>query len=156
MLRSIHPVSTALYMTVLPLLLAAVVATPAHASDEENRSVAVRTADLDLNSAEGRKRLDRRIHRAARSVCGPEIGASRISSNRCVRRAETAAWQNMESRGFFARTRPAETQTAETRPVETRPAETRTDGPRTESRPLAALNAASTTRGQVLGHLNRR
>lgn len=146
MLRSIHPVSTALYMTVLPLLLAAVVATPAHASDEENRSVAVRTADLDLNSAEGRKRLDRRIHRAARSVCGPDIGASRISSNRCVRRAETAAWQNMESRGFFARTRPAETRTAETP----------TDGPRTESRPLAALNADSTTRGQVLGHLNRR
>jgi UrcA family protein len=133
-------------MTVLPLLLAAVVATPAHASDEENRSVAVRTADLDLNSAEGRKRLDRRIHRAARSVCGPDIGASRISSNRCVRRAETAAWQNMESRGFFARTRPAETRTAETP----------TDGPRTESRPLAALNADSTTRGQVLGHLNRR
>ena len=146
MLRSIHPVSTALYMTVLPLLLAAVVATPAYASDEENRSVAVRTADLDLNSAEGRKRLDRRIHRAARSVCGPDIGASRISSNRCVRRAETAAWQNMESRGFFARTRPAETRTAETP----------TDGPRTESRPLAALNADSTTRGQVLGHLNRR
>jgi len=146
MLRSIHPASTALYMTVLPLLLAAVVATPAHAGDEENRSVAVRTADLDLNSAEGRKRLDRRIHRAARSVCGPDIGASRISSNRCVRRAETAAWQNMESRGFFARTRPAETRTAETP----------TDGPRTESRPLAALNADATTRGQVLGHLNRR
>ena len=146
MLRSIHPVSTALYMTVLPLLLAAVVATPAHASDEENRSVAVRTADLDLNSAEGRKRLDRRIHRAARSVCGPDIGASRISSNRCVRRAETAAWQKMESRGFFARNRPAQTRTAETP----------TDGPRTESRPLAALNADSTTRGQVLGHLNRR
>lgn len=146
MLRSIHPVSTALYMTVLPLLLAAVVATPAHASDEEKRSVAVRTADLDLHSADGRKRLDRRIHRAALSVCGQDIGVSRISSNRCVRRAETAAWQNMASRGFFARTRPAETRTAETR----------TEGPRTESRPVAALNADSTVRGQVLGHLNRR
>ena len=130
MLRSINPIPV-LYMTVLPLLMAVAVATPAHASDEENQSAVVRTSDLDLNSAEGRKKLDRRIHRAARSVCGPDVGVSRISSHRCVRRAEANAWQNMTVRGFFA-------------------------GTRRDSRPVAALSADTPNRGQLLGHLTRR
>ena len=43
---------------------------PAHASDTQ--SIAVQYDDLNLASAAGQERLDRRIETAARTVCGYE------------------------------------------------------------------------------------
>jgi UrcA family protein len=57
-------------MQSLALALAAVVlAAPAAAADEAP-SVGVRYGDLDLTSAEGQRKLDLRLERAAREVCG--------------------------------------------------------------------------------------
>ena len=43
--------------------------TPVHAAPAEEQ-VAVKTGDLDLSSAEGVARLDRRVRAAAREICG--------------------------------------------------------------------------------------
>ena len=48
---------------------AAALAVPAAAADEAP-SVGVRYGDLDLTSAEGQRKLDSRLERAAREVCG--------------------------------------------------------------------------------------
>lgn len=48
---------------------AAALAVPAVAADEVP-SVGVRYGDLDLTSAEGQRKLDSRLERAAREVCG--------------------------------------------------------------------------------------
>ena len=49
---------------------AALLAAPALAQSPDTMSVAVRTADLDLSSAGGRARLDRRVRQAAARICG--------------------------------------------------------------------------------------
>jgi UrcA family protein len=49
-------------------LTAAVLAVPAGAADEPS-SVDVHYGDLDLTSAAGQRKLDRRLERAAREVC---------------------------------------------------------------------------------------
>ncbi|MCS6986166.1 MAG: UrcA family protein [Sphingomonadaceae bacterium] len=58
------------------LVAAAVGPVPAAASDlrmnwHPRPALTVRTADLDLTTAQGRATLDRRIHRAARAICTP-------------------------------------------------------------------------------------
>ena len=44
--------------------------TPAFAAELDEVSVPVRVGDLDLGTAEGAARLDRRIRAAAREICG--------------------------------------------------------------------------------------
>jgi UrcA family protein len=61
-----------------PILVAAVVGlAPAAASNHlwGTPRLAVSTADLDLTTTDGRAALDRRIARAARSLCDPEPAA---------------------------------------------------------------------------------
>lgn len=48
----------------------AFISTPAFADPSQNRAVQVEFEDLNLDTPSGQKHLDRRIHRAARSVCG--------------------------------------------------------------------------------------
>lgn len=50
----------------------ALLAAPALAQNADTMTVAVRTADLDLSSADGRARLDRRVRQAAGQICGAE------------------------------------------------------------------------------------
>ena len=52
------------------LTAGALMAAPAHASNDEMPSVQVRYADLDLSTKEGQDTLDRRLNRAAQQVCG--------------------------------------------------------------------------------------
>ena len=49
--------------------VALVASTPAFASSDDQRSVNVEFADLDLSSAKDIERLDRRVRRASASVC---------------------------------------------------------------------------------------
>jgi len=51
-------------------LAAVVVAVPAAAAEEQPPRIAVHYNDLDLTSEAGQKRLDVRLERAAREVCG--------------------------------------------------------------------------------------
>jgi len=50
-------------------VVAAALAVPAAAAEEAPR-VGVHYGDLDLTSAEGQQKLDQRLERAAREVCG--------------------------------------------------------------------------------------
>src|SRR3954471_2442301 len=71
--------------------LAAAAASPATASvPRDSATRIVRYADLDLSSAAGRARLDRRIGAAVRAVCGAEPGDLR--GDRDVRACRTAAF----------------------------------------------------------------
>ena len=57
--------------TIAIALAAVTLATaPVHAADNNQRSVSVRHADLDLASEAGQRELDNRINDAARKVCG--------------------------------------------------------------------------------------
>lgn len=62
---------------------------PAQANPAEPRSHAVRYADLNLSSAEGRATFDRRVRNAARLVCATgDAGLhSRTAERRCMREA---------------------------------------------------------------------
>lgn len=54
----------------------------------------IKTADLDLSTAEGQAKLDSRIMRAARSACARNNTATRInrsSDDECVARAAASA-----------------------------------------------------------------
>ena len=65
-------------------LAGAILSTPAHAAAEP-RSVVVRIADLDRESASGRATLMRRIDHAASAVCGQpdrrDLTASRLAAD---------------------------------------------------------------------------
>ena len=72
-------------------VVAAALAVPALAADEAPR-IGVRYGDLDLTSAEGQQKLDQRLERAAREVCGMNETAvgSHLRSNHareCYREA---------------------------------------------------------------------
>lgn len=72
------------------------VAAPAGAQTLTPRSVAVQTSDLNLASAEGMARLDRRIEKAANKACGVDKSrtGSRIPSTKakkCAARAVAEA-----------------------------------------------------------------
>jgi UrcA family protein len=70
-------------MTTSKLVLAALGAAtltatsvPAFAAGEQGKSVEVQYSDLDLTTPAGAKELDRRLHEAAREVCGMSNMAS--------------------------------------------------------------------------------
>ncbi|WP_165356355.1 UrcA family protein [Sphingosinicella sp. BN140058] len=73
---------------------AAILAQPGAASAadplDEPRTALVRIDDLDLGSAEGQQRLDRRIGTAARRVCGFERMLSRVIRE-CMAEAKQSA-----------------------------------------------------------------
>ena len=75
----------------LCLFGAAAPAVAAPATD--NASIAISYSDLDLNHRTGRKALDTRIVRAAKSVCfdGTRDLAARLAYTDCVKGAVTAA-----------------------------------------------------------------
>ena len=76
--------------TVAALTCLAGATAPAHAAElGAPRSQAVRFADLNLASSEGRAVLDRRIRNAANAVCTATTGglAARLHEARCVRTA---------------------------------------------------------------------
>jgi UrcA family protein len=68
-------------------LLGAVIP-PAHA---QQASVSVGYADLDLTSASGVQRLDRRIDAAIRKVCGERTGQKPLSTMLAIRRCDRLA-----------------------------------------------------------------
>lgn len=63
-----------LISTLFAVSLASV--SPALASDEITKTRNVRYSDLDLASEGGKKALDQRIRRAAKAVCGGDVGRS--------------------------------------------------------------------------------
>lgn len=78
----------------------AAVATPAFAGMQELPTQKVSIAGLDLETAEGQRILDRRIDRAARSVCGADeakIGSRRPSASSidCVAKARANAMRQI-------------------------------------------------------------
>lgn len=87
---------------ILPSLAAAAVlaiTTPAMASPTEAASVTVQHDDLNLESVRGQKTLERRLNRAARSVCGIDdaVSGTRIRSeatNQCYRQARAGAMRS--------------------------------------------------------------
>ncbi len=95
---SIRPKSILLCAAAPLLLLAQGAASPARASVEETRSKIVWMSDLDLTSPDGRKELDRRINRAAHSVCDPWAGSGNVLAAQCVRLALKNARQDVQSR----------------------------------------------------------
>jgi UrcA family protein len=66
------------------------------------REIAVSYADLNLDTAAGRDRLEARIHRAARSACGDYESRRPLSEreavSRCVRSARESARTQMAAR----------------------------------------------------------
>ncbi len=68
--------------------LTAFVCSPAFAQDASTPSTEIHTADLNLATADGLKKLDLRIRRAARQVCGDDDGSRdmgvRTNVDRCV------------------------------------------------------------------------
>lgn len=88
--------STLLLSVVLALLL--LHGAPGLAQVVETQSVVVRISDLDLNSPDGRKELDRRIHRAARFVCGPSFGTANLGASECAKIAEEKAQRSAEEK----------------------------------------------------------
>ena len=82
-------------------LIGAMLATqPVLAESMETESVAVTYDDLDLASDEGREELDRRIDKAAESVCGADVAqvGSRIRSRetrQCIRQAKRDIERNI-------------------------------------------------------------
>ena len=73
-------------------LAAAALAVPAIAAEDSGSAVVVSYGDLDLASKAGQEELDRRLERAARSVCGLDADrtGTRLPSadaRRCYREA---------------------------------------------------------------------
>lgn len=89
-------------------LAVAAIAAPASAQQAAAPSVAVRIADLDLASANGRARLDQRIARAVREVCGrpSDADAEGRSKVRDCRDATLAALSDQRDLAIAAAERP--------------------------------------------------
>jgi UrcA family protein len=72
--------------TIAAMIGTALIAAPAFAQNVESLTVSIKTADLDLASAQGRARLDRRVRQAAGQICGadePRSIAMREAFTRC-------------------------------------------------------------------------
>lgn len=68
--------------------------TPVHAAPaEEQEQVKVKTGDLDLTSASGVARLDRRVRAAARQICGT-VPATDLNMQRQVAGCQQAVLDN--------------------------------------------------------------
>lgn len=84
-----------MFKYVVPLALCLTLASPSLASSpDQPPSARVSYVDLDLTRAEGRETLDRRLAKAARSVC-PVLNrssvAERFAAHACARRARAKA-----------------------------------------------------------------
>jgi UrcA family protein len=66
-----NPTLSALAAAMLAAGTVAVSSAPANAAEFDQASVTVQVGDLDLTSAQGAARLDRRVRYAARQICGP-------------------------------------------------------------------------------------
>ena len=84
--------NTALFVAALIASATTITPTVAQAFEPVTVSSIVKTADLDLSSANGRQELDRRIVQAVREVCG-EASNVDLEGKNAVRecRAETIA-----------------------------------------------------------------
>ena len=84
--------NTALFVAALIASATTITPTVAQAFEPVTVSSIVKTADLDLSSANGQQELDRRIVQAAREVCG-EASNVDLEGKNAVRecRAETIA-----------------------------------------------------------------
>jgi UrcA family protein len=63
------PLAKTMTHALAALGLAGAAITPAFAGETELMRIAVSAADLDLGTAEGQRTLDRRVEKAARTVC---------------------------------------------------------------------------------------
>ena len=79
-----------------PLLVLALLATPALAGPPAPATSIVRTADLDLSSQAGQRALDRRLSIAVAEVCGAASVADLGGQNE-VRRCRVATRQRVQS-----------------------------------------------------------
>ncbi len=91
---------TPLFATVIGL---AMITTPALANDADSKQITVEYKDLDLSTAEGQKKLDRRIDRAAADVCDANdvrTGTRVRSPERvqCVKEARAAVKQQVAAK----------------------------------------------------------
>ncbi len=80
----------------LPLLAIVAIATPAVAAADEVVTVRITTADLNLNTQEGRKALDARINAKLRKACEVESASrysygSKVIDRACLANARTQA-----------------------------------------------------------------
>ncbi|AOL93359.1 UrcA family protein [Porphyrobacter sp. LM 6] len=99
-----------LAMTLAAIGLAGTAISPAFAGKTETMTIHVPTADINLATPEGQKRLDQRLEKAARTVCRTDslTTGSRIlsqESRECLAKArsdskqQVAALMNNEQRG---------------------------------------------------------
>ena len=79
-----------------PLLVLALLATPAFAEPPSPATSIVRVADLDLASQAGQRSLDRRLSLAIAEVCGTASDADLAGQNE-VRRCRVATRQRVSS-----------------------------------------------------------
>ncbi len=75
--------------------------------ETETRSKLVRTADLDLSSAEGQARLDARLRHAAGAVCDVSTGPHPLSERAHERRCFNDALKAARASYAMARQQPA-------------------------------------------------
>lgn len=98
---------TKIFKTIAVAALVAASAVPALArTATEAQSITVITADLNLSTQAGRDRLDHRIDRAARQVCGfnsnsRDLGAQ-FHARTCMAGAKLAATRQIEGRNEVA------------------------------------------------------
>jgi UrcA family protein len=91
---------TTLAMTLAVLGLAGTAVTPTLASPPESTTIEVPYSDLNLATSEGQARLDRRLEKAMRFVCGTQShrGGSRIISHdarACLAKAQADVRQQV-------------------------------------------------------------
>ncbi len=90
---------------ILTAAAAAAFATLATFSAGHAATASVQTNDLDLASAEGQAKLESRIGRAVRNVCGEAITGSRITTidKDCAARARASIEKQVASRRSTSR-----------------------------------------------------
>lgn len=76
--------------------------TPVAAQNASEASVAVPYADLNLNTPEGRKALDRRLARATRTVCGGKPDLREMRALRAYRECLAVTTKNYEAQRVAA------------------------------------------------------
>lgn len=91
---------TTLAITLAALGLAGTAVTPTLANQAEPMTIEVPYSDLNLATAEGQARLDRRLEKAVRLVCGTQShkGGSRIISSEaraCMAKAQADVRQQV-------------------------------------------------------------
>ena len=93
----------ALFSALLTALLLTATSAPAEAAPAATEQRLVPTADLDLSTPEGKRRLEQRLARAAREVCGVASDAD-LEGKNAIRecRRETLARAALQSEQMIA------------------------------------------------------